>query len=113
VNAPYVLGGLLVAAGAYYTTTRILLRRRLASDNYQRETASRIKAAGWRTHRDVTYLDGGYAYKPEQTRGGGSDGAQLGLVSVSRRGEQGLGPCLPDPAASLSNNPTSEGETSV
>lgn len=114
MNAPYVLGGLLVAAGTFYVTTRILLRRRLAAEAYRAQTSTRIKHAGWRTHGNVTYLGGGYVYAPtkttEQQEGGGSDGQRLeapvGVVAppIPWLGAKGV---PSDPP----RNPTSEGGT--
>jgi hypothetical protein len=54
VNGLYVLGGLIVAAGAFYVTTRILLRRELDRDA---------------------------STKTDQPRGGGPDESHVGLVT--------------------------------
>lgn len=95
MNAPYVLAGLLAATGGYYVTTRILLRRRLASEAYRAETATRIDQAAWRAHRGVTYLDGGYAYKPEYRKEVGSDEARMGVVRARESLAGGKGSGLP------------------
>jgi hypothetical protein len=108
VNGLYVLGGLLVAAGAFYVTTRILLRRELDRDAYRQRTAVRIRAAGWRTHSNVVYLDGagGYAYAPTKTehkkKGGGPDEPHLGLVTrKSRAGGTGSSGPSRDPEGGM------------
>ena len=60
------------------------LRRRLAADAYRVQIADRMAAAPWRRHLSVVVdADGSYTYTAPrpQPKGGGSDEAQLGLVT--------------------------------
>jgi hypothetical protein len=87
---PIIAG--LSFVGGFYLVNRIRLRRALNSDIYQHETAARIAAAPWRRHLSVVIdADGSYIYtapRPEQKKGGGSDGQR---VEEAGRHQQRLG----------------------